>query len=121
MSVPPISAAPPTGIHLHSRRCVRHPAREAAARCPGCHRFFCRECVVEHAGKLLCAACLARLTAAAARRRARLAGLRRALWSAAGALLLWAMFYVSGALLLKIPSEYHDGTAWRRSAEGLEP
>jgi len=44
-------------------RCRRHPERPAAARCPECGEPHCRECVVEHEGRILCAACLARLTA----------------------------------------------------------
>ena len=30
------------------------------ARCPSCRDFFCGECITEHSGKLICAACLAR-------------------------------------------------------------
>lgn len=45
-------------IDLARQRCLRHDFREAVCRCPGCGRFFCRECVTEHGGRLLCAACL---------------------------------------------------------------
>ena len=46
------------------QRCANHPHREAAARCPQCLGFFCRECVTEHEFRVLCAACIRRLTAA---------------------------------------------------------
>ena len=42
------------------QRCWNHEAREAACRCPACGRSYCRECVSEHEGRLLCAACLSR-------------------------------------------------------------
>lgn len=54
------------------QRCVHHPAREAAVRCPLCRNYFCRECVTEHADRLVCAACLARQRAPGQRPRARL-------------------------------------------------
>ena len=99
---------------LHTRRCVRHASREAAARCPGCGEFFCRECIVEHEGKLLCAACLARATAARERRQPRLAAVRRAGSAGVGARVLWRVFYW---VLLKIPPDFHDGTIWKKATE----
>ena len=45
---------------LH-QRCWNHEGREAVCRCPECRRSFCRECVSEHGGRLLCAGCLTRL------------------------------------------------------------
>ncbi|MDO8544316.1 MAG: hypothetical protein Q7S40_28075 [Opitutaceae bacterium] len=118
MNVPP-AVVPAAGAKLHARRCARHPTREAAARCPSCREFFCRECVVEHAGRLLCSVCLGRATAAAEKRRERLAGVRRLTWTTTGVLVLWGVFYATGALLLKIPAEFHDGTMWRRAAAAV--
>ncbi len=117
MNAPPIPPAPAGLGQLHARRCVRHTAREAAARCPGCGEFFCRECVVEHDGKLLCAACIARTSGTRATRRERLAAVRRVGSTTAGALVLWWLFYAAGTLLLKIPAEFHDGTIWKNIAE----
>lgn len=111
----------PVPVGLHARRCVRHPAREAAARCPSCSEFFCRECVVEHDGKLLCASCLARAAVAQERRQQRLATLRRTLETAAALLALWIVFYAGGAVLLKIPPTFHDGTIWKSFAERSGP
>ena len=102
---------------VQARRCARHPDREAVARCPDCGGAFCRECVSEHAGRVLCASCLARATANAAlpnRPRRNLARIRRAAVPFAGFLLLWWAFYGLGALLLKIPPDFHEGTIWRR-------
>jgi hypothetical protein len=121
MNLPPLSPGPPGAGQLHARRCARHAAREAAARCPGCGEFFCRECVVEHGGRLLCAACLARTTVANARRGERLAALRRLAGTAGGALALWLVFYWVGALLVKIPPDFHDGTIWKKLVERSGP
>ncbi|HKV23056.1 MAG TPA: hypothetical protein VJN93_00555 [Candidatus Acidoferrum sp.] len=51
------SAAP--GL-LHAR-CLFHPLREAAARCPHCGGTFCRECVTDEDNKLACPPCLRRM------------------------------------------------------------
>jgi len=43
---------------LKHKRCFNHANREASARCPNCKHDFCRECITEHAGKMLCVNCL---------------------------------------------------------------
>src|ERR1043166_5979979 len=60
---------------LLQQRCLNHSFREAVARCPECKRYFCRECVTEHDDRLICAACLKKLSRPAAARRVRWAGL----------------------------------------------
>lgn len=112
--IPPFSgpSARPNA-DLHTRRCARHPTREAAARCLACGEFFCRECVVEHEGRLLCASCLARQTTKSALRLPFGLAARRALALALAVLVAWAAFYAVGALLLKLPTSFHDGTIWR--------
>src|SRR5436305_4462899 len=52
--------AAPT-VSLRHARCLFHPLREAAARCPHCGGTFCRECVTDEEGKLACPPCLRRL------------------------------------------------------------
>src|SRR6266404_4063391 len=46
---------------LGHARCLFHPLREAAARCPHCRGTFCRECVTDEEGKLACPPCLRRM------------------------------------------------------------
>src|SRR3954462_9312368 len=46
---------------LRHARCLFHPLREAAARCPHCGGTFCRECVTDEEGKLACPPCLRQL------------------------------------------------------------
>lgn len=46
---------------LRHARCLFHPLREAAARCPHCGGTFCRECVTDEEGQLACPPCLRRM------------------------------------------------------------
>lgn len=97
-------------------RCLHHPDREAAARCPGCRRAFCRECVTEHGGRMLCAACIARDGVGAATvERGRLVRLLRpagrALRLAAGVVVAWWAFHLLGATLALFPEALHEGSA----------
>lgn len=94
---------------LAHARCLNHPLREAAGRCTACGQDFCRECIGEHAHKLLCARCLSRAATKTA---------DRSRWTAlapwwqipCALLLLWFAFYTGGRLLLAIPSSYHETT-----------
>jgi hypothetical protein len=121
MNPPGLPAMAPGGAGLHTRRCVRHSTREAAARCPACGEFYCRECVVEHDGKFLCASCLAKKTKSSAERHERWVSIRRAVRTTVGVLALWLVFYWLGALLLKISTEFHEGTVWKKATEESSP
>jgi late competence protein required for DNA uptake (superfamily II DNA/RNA helicase) len=98
--------------NIHTRRCARHNEREAAARCPSCGGFFCRECIVEHEGRLLCTTCLARQATSALARSGQWAGARRHLALAAATLAAVLVFYAMGSILLSVPPEFHEGTIW---------
>ncbi len=84
-------------------------------RCPSCQRFYCRECATEHKGRLLCAKCLAAVTAAAAssqRKPASRAMVAAAGWIAAavaGFLFAWLVFFYLGAALARTPFDFHTG------------
>jgi hypothetical protein len=47
---------------LRHARCLFHPLREAAARCPHCGGTFCRECVTDEEGQLACPPCLRKIS-----------------------------------------------------------
>jgi hypothetical protein len=98
---------------LTLQRCIHHPGREAAARCPECGRFFCRECITEHEDRVICADCLKRISRAGQKRRDRFAWFGRMLWPSLGILLAWFFFYEIGRGLAAIPSSFHSGTLWR--------
>jgi len=98
--------------NIQARRCARHVDREAAARCPSCGGFFCRECIVEHGGRLLCTVCLARESASAKARQGKWAGARRRVELAAAMLAAVLVFYAIGSILLNVPPDFHEGTIW---------
>ena len=105
---------------LVHQRCLNHATREAAAKCPSCGHFFCRECVTEHENRMTCANCLAAGTAEPEpRRRLNLAPVVLLAQAALGLMLLWFMFYGAGRLLLVMPSSFHEGTIWSDLADEL--
>ncbi|MGD0620360.1 MAG: rhomboid family protein [Bryobacteraceae bacterium] len=90
------------------QRCFVHPSREAVSLCLECRRAFCRECVVDHDGRLICAACLARVQAPAAGRRGALQRLFSAAGLAVAILLCWILFYMFGRLLMLAEPAHHS-------------
>lgn len=103
-------------VAIRAWRCTRHPEREAAARCPVCGQPFCRECVVEHEGRLLCSGCLAKARSGGGETRRARPALKRTLTLLASALFLWAGFFLLGEVLVRIPPSFHDATIWRERA-----
>jgi uncharacterized paraquat-inducible protein A len=98
---------------LVHQRCLNHAAREAVARCPECKQFFCRECITEHDDRMICAACLKKLTHRPLTERFSFA---RVLWIAQcllGLLIAWYFFFLIGEMLLRLPDSFHEGTLWR--------
>lgn len=105
---------------LAARKCVRHTEREAIARCPSCGGDFCRECIVEHGGRVLCAACLAKEAKTDPARARGNAVVRRAVdavVTAACVLALWLAFYALGQFLKTLPPALHEGTVWKKLEE----
>jgi hypothetical protein len=89
------------GIELQ-QRCWNHEAREAACRCPACGRNYCRECVSEHEGRLLCAACLSGVTAGREPSGGRWRKLAPAAMIAAAILLAWLTYWVAGESVMSV-------------------
>jgi len=98
---------------LGDKRCLNHASREAAARCPECWQFFCRECITEHEDRVVCAVCLRKLARAGVPRRFRWLSLVTVGQTLAGVLVAWFFFYSAGRILLAIPESFHEGTVWR--------
>ena len=61
-NTPDALSGKPAAASLRHARCLFHPLREAAARCPHCGGTFCRECVTDEDDKLACPPCLRRMT-----------------------------------------------------------
>lgn len=101
-------------LDLAQVRCFNHANREAVARCLTCERFFCRECMTEHDGRVICAGCLSELFGE--HRQDRLSVARAMAVTGAVTLafvFVWGVFFTVGQLLLLIPSSFHEGTLWR--------
>ncbi len=99
--------------NVTQQHCWNHPVRGAVCRCPVCHRAFCRECVSEHAARLLCAACIGASVAASVRARAR--NTAPVLFTAMGfasVLLAWAIFFSIGQIIMESVT-LADRSAWR--------
>jgi len=88
------------------QRCFHHELREAVAQCPSCKLFFCRECVIEHEGRMICVTCVNAL-ARDALKTGRGAGARWVVTAVAGLLIAWLVFYYLGLTLARIPSKFH--------------
>jgi hypothetical protein len=97
---------------LSARRCLRHPQREAVALCPACEKFFCRECISEHKGRILCSRCLSAAIAPKRRSRRILKGFVELVAAGLGLMLIWLLFFYFGQMLLALPSSFHEGTLW---------
>ncbi len=93
---------------LARARCFNHANREAAGRCVSCEHTYCRECLTEHAGRLMCSACLGAKAQAQAQAAARGAGAwRGALFgglrlAVAIALVAWVL-QAAGHVVLMLP------------------
>lgn len=103
-----------------AQHCVFHPAREAVARCPDCRRFFCRECVSEHADRVLCASCLARVLRVEKRERSFFRPILRSGLALVGVLLAWWFFDLLGRGLMKLPASVHEGTIWKQATSSAD-
>lgn len=95
------------------QRCSNHQRREAVARCPECGYFFCRECITEHEGRVLCTNCLDTLAETQAPHRQRFQSVYKTLLLLMGLAILWVTFYYLGQVLLWLPDSFHEGTIWK--------
>lgn len=118
-----MTAPPP--IALGHQSCVHHAAREAVARCPECGRFFCRECIVEHEYRMICAGCLAALAGEGdrasrpGRRWWRLLPVFPVIQAGAGILVAWLVCYFAAQMLIDLPSDFHDGVYFEQFMDAL--
>jgi len=100
---------------LTHQRCFNHAGREAAARCPECGRFFCRECVTEHDDRVLCAACVKKLAGVPLTQRRAFVFVARALQLGVSVVIVWTCFHLLGRALVAMPGKFHDGAMWTPS------
>ena len=94
------------------QRCWNHENREAVCQCPECGRSYCRECVSEHQSRLLCAACLTRVSQSTVRRRSSLGRLAAPLLAFGGLLLAWMVLFGAGESII-ILAEHAEQSSWQ--------
>jgi hypothetical protein len=95
------------------QRCWNHESREAVCRCPECGNSYCRECVTEHEGRLLCALCLRSLARARERHvPARRRGVVAVALGLAGIMIAWVVFFAAGEAVLTLAVRAEQ-TAWQ--------
>src|ERR1051325_11579423 len=82
-----------SSTRLRHARCLFHPLREAAARCPHCGGTFCRECVTDEEGKLACPPCLRRMARPPAPKPSKVRRFRQFLSGVAALTCLVAIFF----------------------------
>ena len=95
---------PSTGLRL--ARCLFHPLREAAARCPHCGGTFCRECVTDEEGKLACPPCLRRLARPPALKLSRARLLREVLAGLTSIVCLAVLFFALLRWRMNTPEQH---------------
>ncbi len=105
---------------LVHQRCLNHSLREAAARCPECGQYYCRECITEHDDRVICAGCLKKLVKPTTSNRLPLASVALVTQGLMGLLAIWLFFYLIGSALVAIPAAFHEGTLWQSSSQFLE-
>lgn len=93
---------------LANQRCFFHTQREAALKCPGCGRFYCRECASEHDGRWLCSSCIGKPPQDTAEKASRGAAVKNGIALALSLLFLWFAFQAVGAMLISVPAPTHD-------------
>jgi hypothetical protein len=100
---------------LAQQRCFNHALREAVARCPSCRRFYCRECVIEHGDRLMCAACIAAEATPSADQKRPWRWLSAVGQAMIGFIIVWIAFLLVGQILLDAPAKFHEGTVWQEN------
>lgn len=101
-------------MNLQRQQCILHPERGAVACCPLCRRFYCHECITEHAGRMLCRHCLTvqleqtqERPGFLQRHAVLIRGCLKPVLMLAGYILLWLVFTAVGAMLIRFPDDFH--------------
>src|SRR6187551_3395891 len=89
--------------------CLNHPRREAAARCTSCGQPFCRECVTEFEGRMVCGVCHREKSQAKAKPGRDWFIVSTQQQATVGLVALWLSAWFLGSVLVSIPSEVHEG------------
>src|SRR5215471_12961239 len=97
-----------SATRLRNSRCLFHPLREAAARCPHCGGTYCRECVTDEEGKLACPPCLRRMAHPPARKASLARLFRESLAGLTAFAFLAALFFGLLRWRMNTPEQHFD-------------
>jgi hypothetical protein len=100
-------------LDLSTRQCFNHAAREAVAKCPGCGRFFCRECVTEHDSRVLCAQCIPGAGKHNVAPLRKLKALVRLGQFALAFFVIWFTVFMLGKGLMLLPASFSETPSWQ--------
>ena len=109
-----------TENQISKKRCFNHISREAAACCPVCKRFFCRECITEHDDRVICSSCLGKKVSIKKDPKTAITVLKSILYFTIGFFIIWIFFFIMGKSLLSLPDTFHKGTMWKSIMQELE-
>ena len=107
-----MTTTPP--LPLSRAHCLNHPRREAAARCTSCGQPFCRECVTELDGRMVCGPCYQAKTQAPVAKKRDWFLLSVALQALIGLALIWWNARMLGERLMQPTSSFHEGHVWEQ-------
>jgi len=99
-----LHSPPATG--LRHARCLFHPLREAAGRCPRCGGTFCRECVTDEEGMLACPPCLRRLARPSAQKLSMTGRIRQVLAGVTALASVMGLFFVLLRWRMNTPKQH---------------
>src|SRR4051812_27624082 len=94
--------------------CLNHRHRPAAAMCTSCGHLFCRECITEFGGRMMCSSCHEKKTAVQVTRKWDWFVFTTSAQVLAGLALLWFSTWLLGRILVSIPSAFHEGATWEK-------
>ncbi len=95
--------------NLRRVRCFNHSEREATARCPVCQSHFCRECITENNGVMICARCLSKSKKLTIWSRNMRELIFLSFMFMFSFFIMWSIFYSVGHIFSLIPEKYHEG------------
>jgi hypothetical protein len=96
---------------IAAAQCFNHAERLAAARCPECGHSYCRECITEHDGRLVCAVCLRKHSPAGLQRRNWYKAIALPVMGVAALSASWLVFYTAGWWLEEITAPSAGGAS----------
>jgi len=105
---------------IYSKRCVNHSSRESVAICPVCSKTYCRECITEHKGKMLCRNCLEeqiQKNNKAKKNRTKIKATIMIVLFVTAFFSSWFFFALTGYFLASMPQKYHLSKIFEGSNE----